>query len=78
MTALMADSKFGLAIPGSTMKHSEFLVGAKIQQFVAKYGAAITSRIKVSPLASAPVRSNFEPNGNYHFWHFWHFCHSNS
>jgi hypothetical protein len=36
ITVFMADSKFGLAIPGSTMKHSEFLVGANIQQFVAK------------------------------------------
>ena len=67
----MADSKFGLAIPGSTMKHSEFLVGANIQQFVAKYGAGITSRIKVSPPASAPARSKFELNA------FEHFCHSN-
>ena len=45
----MAETKLGLSIPGSTMKHSEFFVGANIQQFVAKYGAAITSRIKVHP-----------------------------
>ncbi|MCX6455204.1 MAG: hypothetical protein NT057_02980 [Actinobacteria bacterium] len=40
-------------MPGSTMKHSEFLAGAKIQQFVAKYGAAITSNITPKPRLSA-------------------------
>jgi hypothetical protein len=49
-TLLICETRFGLAIPGSTMKHSEFLDGAKIQQLVAKYGAAITSRIISSPL----------------------------
>jgi len=57
-TDLIADTKFGLSIPGSTMKHSEFLVGAKIQQFVAKYGAAITSRIKAHP-TSEPLQARY-------------------
>ena len=39
------------------MKHSEFLVGANIQQLVAKYGAAITSRIKVHPYPTRLIGS---------------------
>ena len=45
------------------MKHSEFAAGAKIQQFVAKYGAAITSSINASlPRKLALLAMKFWPN----------------
>lgn len=53
---LIFTTKFGIAIPGSTITHSELLLGAMIQQLVPKKSAT-TRSTKTPKILSSPFQT---------------------